>query len=61
MDELKTVIPNVIYCVALLACSNLDEGTKMIIESVTKTSSGDDQNDRTVLEHTMRKFELSSV
>ena len=60
MEELGMVIPNVIYCVALLTCSNLEESTKMSIENVAKNSSEDDQNDPTTLEHTMRKFTESS-
>ena len=50
MEELGMVIPNVIYCVVLLACSNLDESTKRNVESVGKNNSGDDQNDPTILE-----------
>ena len=56
MWKLGMVIPNAIYCVAILTCSNLDETAKMNIESVVKKNSGVEQSDPTILEHTMRRL-----
>ena len=55
MEELIMVVPNVINCVALMICSNLDESTKMILKSFAKNNSEDDQTDP-FLEHKMRRF-----
>ena len=60
MEDLGMIIVDVIFCVALLKCSNTDESSRMNIESVAKNNSRNDTVDPTILENIMRSFTPSS-